>query len=321
MKVPFTWKVTGWFMIGWSAGVPGRRGAAAAVFRRGSGRLPRRVRRPASVWRRTASTSARTSATAARSSATASNARSTAGAGDPTAPIATSRTSRTGPTRSAAAGVSGPGAVRLRVHLASARRQGSAVGNAGHLRQVPAVRNRPGCLLPAVSRSSPAVPSATRCTRRSSPRTGPTVHISEYVHGATVTPGLPGLGTSSTRSGASSPAGPTPAATTRTIWRLRIHSHLFGLGWRDQRVRGLVEPSADLRLHAGRRRGVGHVLFDLVAAAARRHLRRPTGDRARRSRKAVPVRRSGTTRHLALPEVRRASRAVQDRRETVYGHA
>ena len=36
---------------------------------------------------------------------------------------------------------------------------------------------------------------------------------------------------------------------------------------RDQRVRGVVEPPADLRLHPGRGRVLGHVLFDLVAAS------------------------------------------------------
>ena len=50
---------------------------------------------------------------------------------------------------------------------------------------------------------------------------------------------------------------------------------------RDQRVRGLVEPPADLRLHPRRRRVLQHVLFDLVAPPSRRHLRCATGHSAR----------------------------------------
>ena len=47
---------------------------------------------------------------------------------------------------------------------------------------------------------------------------GPDSSHFRYVHGATVTPVCLHWETS-TRSGASSPAGPTPAATTRTRWR------------------------------------------------------------------------------------------------------
>ena len=94
MKVPFTWKVTGWFVIGWSAEFPVGEvrplryfGEDLVAYRDESGELH-------VLWA-TAGTSVLTSDTVARWSATASSARFTAGDGVLTAPTATSPISRT----------------------------------------------------------------------------------------------------------------------------------------------------------------------------------------------------------------------------------
>ncbi len=112
---------------------------------------------------------------------------------------------------------------------------------------VPAVRDRSGCLLPARTRSSSGSGrERTRCTRRSWPRTVPDSAHFHYVHGATVTPVCLRLGASSTRNGDSSRAGPMPqrrsgqdgAADSQPLVRPRR---------RDQRLRRVVQPPADLR--------------------------------------------------------------------------
>ena len=123
---------------------------------------------------------------------------------------------------------------------------------------------------------------------------GPDSAHFHYVHGATVTPVC--LDWEARRRGVAIPhrlarrpqrrPGQDGAAHPQPLLRARL---------RDQRVRGLVEPPADLRLHARRRRGVGHVLFDLVAASlpATPPTCRPTRC-ARRSRSSSSA-RCGTT--------------------------
>ena len=84
---------------------------------------------------------------------------------------------------------------------------------------------------------------------------------------------------------------------------------------RDQRVRGIVEPPADLRLHARRRRVLRHVLFDLVAhgCPATPPTCRPTRC-ASRSRSSSWARSgmtwtSGATRSTSsIPRCRRSTR-------------
>ena len=168
------------------------------------------------LTRHTAGTWAPISDTAARSSATASSARSTAGAGVRTAPTATSPTSRPAQQGAAAAGLPGQRAIRLRVHVAPSARRAAAVGDARHLRLFPQFESDPTATTGRTP-NSPAGPSASRCTRRSSPkrpgqRAFP-VRAPRHRHAADAWTGKP-----STRN-ASSPAGPTRAATTRTRWR------------------------------------------------------------------------------------------------------
>ena len=151
MKVPFTWKVTGWFMVGWSAEFPIGEvrplhyfGEDLVAYRDESGELHVLeahckhlgahighggtvvgdcVECPFHGWRWGPDGANRY------------------------IPYQPDRPNRgTHP-----AGVPGAGAVRLRVPLAPPRRQGTAVGDAGHLHLIPPVRNRPGRLLPAVS--------------------------------------------------------------------------------------------------------------------------------------------------------------------------
>ena len=164
-------------------------------------------------------------------------------------------------------------------------RQGPAVGDARHLHEVPPVRNRPGCLLPALSgvlqpcRRHPGAP-ADRRRERARQCTFP---LRARRHRD---PGVPALG--ERRRGVALPhrlarrpqrrPGQDGAAHPQPLLRTRR---------RDQRLRGFVELPADLRLHARRRRGVGHVLFDLVAEGARRRPptshRRPSASGSRRS--------------------------------------
>jgi 3-ketosteroid 9alpha-monooxygenase subunit A len=84
MEVPFTWKPTGWFQIGWSAEFPtGEVRPCASSVRTWSPTGMSAVRCTSS--RGTACTSGHISAMAARWPATASSARTTDGSGDPTA--------------------------------------------------------------------------------------------------------------------------------------------------------------------------------------------------------------------------------------------
>ena len=216
MKVPFTWKVTGWFMVGWSAEFPAARCDRCGTSARISSPIAT-SRANCTCCRGTADTSAPTSATAARWSATASSARSTDGAGDPTAPTATSPISPTSPTAPAAARVPGARAVRLRLHVAPARRQGPAVGMPDIFHKFPQFETDPDAYYRPYP-SSPPRRARARCTRRSSPRTVPTAPLPLRAR-RDGDARCAGLGEPSTRSGASSPAGPTPAATTRTRWR------------------------------------------------------------------------------------------------------
>jgi 3-ketosteroid 9alpha-monooxygenase subunit A len=71
---------------------------------------------------------------------------------------------------------------------------------------------------------------------------------------------------------------------------------------RHQRIRRFVKPSADLRVHADRRRKFQHVLFDLVAEEAGRNLRHSSRRCPRACGETVPGHRLGRPRHLALPE-------------------
>ena len=98
MKVPFTWKVTGWFVIGWSAEFPVGEvrplryfGEDLVAYRDESGEL----HVLSGHCRHLGAHIGHGGDTAARWSATASSARFTAGDGVLTAPTATSPISRT----------------------------------------------------------------------------------------------------------------------------------------------------------------------------------------------------------------------------------
>ena len=98
MKVPFTWKVTGWFVIGWSAEFPVGEvrplryfGEDLVAYRDESGEL----HVLSGHFRHLGAHIGHGGDTAARWSATASSARFTGGGGDPMEPTATSRTNRT----------------------------------------------------------------------------------------------------------------------------------------------------------------------------------------------------------------------------------
>ena len=178
MLVPFTWKVTGWFMVGWSPEFPDRRSPAAALFRRGSGRLSATSTVSCTSWKRTANTSAPTSAMAAPWSATVSSAPSTDGAGDRTAPIDTSRISRTGPTAHCGCGCFRSGSSTTACSSGISR---TARSRSGRCRtSFASSRNSRPIRRPTTARirSSPGAPSANRCIRRQWPRTPPTVPIS-----------------------------------------------------------------------------------------------------------------------------------------------
>ncbi len=96
-------------------------------------------------------------------------------------------------------------------------RQGATVGDARHLPQVPAVRDRSGGLLPRRIRSSPVARSANRCIRRSWRRMPPIVPISSTCTTPRSHPGC-WTGRSSSTNGNSPRAGRTPIATIPKIW-------------------------------------------------------------------------------------------------------
>ena len=92
------------------------------------------------------------------------------------------------------------------------------VGDARHLHVVPAARRptRPTTTGPTPSCRSST--SASRCTRRSRSRTAPTASTSSTCTGRRCTPVLLDWEIGRAGVAASSPAGPTPAATTPTRW-------------------------------------------------------------------------------------------------------
>ncbi len=123
---------------------------------------------------------------------------------------------------------------------------------------------------------------------------GPDSAHFHYVHGATRHPGVPELG--GRRRGMAIPDGMAGRAQRRSGQDGALHPQpLLRTGLRDQRVRGIVEPPADLRVHARRGRVLGHVLFGLVATASRRHLRRTARRGARDRSSASSWAPSGTT--------------------------
>ena len=177
------------------------------------------------------------------------------------------------------------------------------MGATGPVRKVPTVRHRPERVLPAVpgvfqSCRTRAGASADRRRKRTRQRTFP---LRPRRHRDT---GMPELG--SRRGGMAVPHRLAGRAQRRPEQDGAVHTQpLLRPRLRDQRVRGVVQPSVDLRLHARRRRIFGHVLFDLVAPTTRRHLRRATGYGARAGRAAVPWNGLGGPGHLALSGVHR----------------
>ena len=320
MKVPFTWKVTGWFMIGWSAEFRGRRGATAAVLRRGPGRLSRRVRRTACAGgalpapRR----AHRTRRQGGRRLRRMPVPRLALGPRrhQPLHPLS----ARPPEQGAAAARLPGARAVRLRLRVAPTRRQGAAVGDC-----------------PTSSTSSRSSrPTRTRITGRTrsfrsradtSPvhpqivaENGPDSAHFHYVHGATVTPVC--LNWEAVDEEWRFLTGwPDARSDDPDKMALLIHSHFSGLGFAISAFEG----SSNHRLIFACtpvEDGYSDMFYSIWwPRAARRHLRRAARFGAREGRAAVPRHGLGGPRHLALPGVRRAPRAVQDRRETLYGHA
>ena len=87
---------------------------------------------------------------------------------------------------------------------------------------------------------------------------------------------------------------------------LRIHSQFFGVGGAISAFEGSSQLPPGVRDHPGRRRALRHVLFDLVAAPARRRLARTPQDLRERIEKEFIVDAGGRPRDLAVPGVRRA---------------
>ena len=311
VKVPFTWKVTGWFMIGWSAEFPVGDVQGAEVLRRGPGRPTATNPAICTSWRRTASTSAPTSGTAARSSATASSARSTAGAGVPTAPTATSPTSRTGPTAGCSC-ASTPSrnsttACSSGITLLGLEPQWEMPDIFRSFPQYetdPNAYYRPYPEFSRLAEDEPGTPSDRR-GERSRQRTLP---VRPPRHRD---PEAAGLGTSSTRSGASSPAGPMRRSDDPDQMALRIHSHMFGLGGAISVFEGQSNHRLIFACTPVDDEVSEHVLLDLGTTGARRESDVPPEPSA----SAIEKQFLGTVwddlRHLALPEVRRASGAVR----------
>ena len=178
VKVPFTWKVTGWFMVGWSAEFPANEvrplryfGEDLVAYRDDSGELhvlsgplqtPRRAHRTRRQSRR------RLCRVPVPRMAVGTRRH------QPLHPVSTGQAQP----RAQASGVPGQRAARLRVRLAPTPGQRAAVGDAGHLHIVPAVRDRPRRRITARTRSFHAGPRTSRYTRRSWPRTGRTAPTS-----------------------------------------------------------------------------------------------------------------------------------------------
>ncbi len=190
MKVPpFTWKVTGWFMIGWSAEYavgdvrPLRYfGEDLVIYRDSTGELHVLeghckhlgahighggtvvgdcVECPFHGWR-----------------------------------WGTRRCEHlhslpTGPAQQGSAPADLPGSRAARLHLpvAPSGRRAAAVGASRHVHQVPPqFTAAPPTSTTGRTRSSPASPRTSRCIRRSWPKNGPDSAHFHYVHKATVTP-------------------------------------------------------------------------------------------------------------------------------------
>ena len=250
MKVPFTWKVTGWFMVGWSPEFPVGEvrplqyfGEDLVAYRDESGELHVLeahckhlgahighggkvvgdcVQCPFHGWR--------------------------------WGPDGTNRYIPYQPDRPNRA-------LRLRVFPVREQydcvfiwhqpgRQGAAVGDAGHLPQVPAVRDRSGGLLPAVSGVLPARGARTGASPdrgRERPRQRP-FRVRAPRHGDTEGAGLedrrPRM---AIRRGLARRTQRQPRGS-----RVAFPQPLVRPRRSDQRVRGRAESSADLHLHAGR---------------------------------------------------------------------
>ena len=184
MDVPYTWRPTGWFQIGWSGDFPGAAGPCrCATSVRTSWRTGATT--ASCTWcRRTARTSGPTSATAARCRATASPARTTGGTWGPDG-VNVAIPYQDAPNRSKALRVwpidEQYGSVYLWHHPEGAPPRGRCPTSSCRSRS-----SRP--TPPPTTSRSPPRRSASRCTRRSSPRTAPTACTSRYVHHASVTP-------------------------------------------------------------------------------------------------------------------------------------
>ena len=172
---------------------------------------------------------------------------------------------------------------------------------------------------PTTSRSPPRR-RASRCTRRWSPRTGPTACTSPTCT-ARRSPRCRSTGRPTDRSGSSSPAGPTPAATTPTTMVLRIHSWLAGLGGSLTAFDGRAAAPAHVHRHPGRARPVRPLLHGVVAAAARRRLAPAAARPPGADRQGVPQHHGGRPRDLALPALRREPGAGPAGRQAVQGPA
>ena len=237
MKVPFTWKFTGWFVIGWSAEFPVGEvrplryfGEYLVAYRDESGEL------------RVLSGHCRhLGAHIGHGGKVVGDCVECPFHGWRWGPDGTNRYIPYQPDRpqprAEAAGLPGPGAVRLRVRLASTRRQGTAVGAAGPVPQIPAVRHRPERVLPAVPRvfescRARAGASADRRRERARQRALP-LRARRHGHARCAS-----TGRRSTRNGGSSPAGRMCVATIRTRWRCTFTATSPGSASRSARSRG-----------------------------------------------------------------------------------
>ena len=233
----------------------------------------------------------------------------------PTALIGISPTSRTGQQSITAAGVPSPGAVRLRVHLASARRQGAAVGDARYLPQVPAIRDRSAAYYrayPEFSRRAEREPVHPQIVAENAPDSA---HFD--VHRATVTQRV--LDWKIVDQEWQFVAGwPDASSDNAEDLALRFHSHLFGLGGAISVFEGaqnhrliftctpVDDECSDLFFRSG---GPGYPAtpptYRMASCAT------PS--------KRISCQRSSTISDLALPEVCGKSRAVQRGCERLYG--
>ncbi len=228
MKIPFTWKPTGWYMIGWSIEFPVAQvrplryfGEDLVAYRDERRRAPR-PRRPLSLI------SAPTSGTEGACAATASSARSTAGVGDPTVATGTSpmRTIRTGPRRSG----SGPSVSSTVVSSCGSsprakRPVGSCPTSSEPFRTSPRTRTAYYRPYPELSTRYEREPVHPQVPAENAPDS---VHF-QYVHRATVTPKLLNWEIVDQEwrflTGWPDAGSDEPGAMA-----LRIHSILFGLG-------------------------------------------------------------------------------------------